>query len=186
MEFAACRLRITQKRLGALVALGGRPDMHAHSRATAEKEPVSSMRAATPNASTRSICLEKRIRPERESGLSLRDNRPLTKPGRAETYLTMETPTNYKTLVAASLMSIALTSAAFAQCVDCALYPDRDVLNNGAPTPASKQGLTRPGGAPGANTANSENSARNARAEARDHHLQRSGHRSGVDGNPAK
>jgi hypothetical protein len=47
---------------------------------------------------------------------------------------------NYKTLVAASLMSIALTSAAFAQCSDCALFPDRDVLNGGAPTPASKMG----------------------------------------------
>jgi len=65
---------------------------------------------------------------------------------------------NYKTLAAASLMSIALTSAAFAQCGECALYPDRDVLNKGAPTPASKMM------AEGASTANSEN---NARAEAR-------------------
>ena len=64
---------------------------------------------------------------------------------------------NYKTLVAASLMSIALTSAASAQCVECALFPDRDSLNKGAPTPASKMM------AAGANTANSEN---NARAEA--------------------
>jgi hypothetical protein len=93
---------------------------------------------------------------------------------------------NYKTLVAASLMSIALTSAAFAQCVDCALYPDRDVLNNGAQTPAGKMGLERPGGAAGGNTANTQNSANNARAEARDHHLRRSGHGSGVDGNRAK
>ena len=58
---------------------------------------------------------------------------------------------NYKTLVAASLMSIALTSAAFAQCVDCALHPDRDVLNSGAQTPASK--MVQPGGAAGASTA---------------------------------
>jgi hypothetical protein len=107
---------------------------------------------------------------------------------------------NYKTLCAASLMSIALTSAAFAQCTECALYPDRDVLNNGAPTPASKMGLNsngpapssksglmRAGGATGrANTANSENRANNARAEVRDHNLRRSGHRRGVDGNPAK
>jgi hypothetical protein len=93
---------------------------------------------------------------------------------------------NYKTLVAASLMSIALTSAAFAQCVDCALYPDRDVLNNGAPTPASKMGLTGPGGAAGTNTANSGNSASNARAEAPNHHLRRSGQSRGVGGNPAK
>jgi len=64
---------------------------------------------------------------------------------------------NYKTLVAASLMSIALTSAAFAQCVDCALYPDRDVLNNGAQTPASK--IVQPGGA--GSTANSEHGVYN-------------------------
>ena len=99
---------------------------------------------------------------------------------------------NYKTLVAASLMSIALTSAAFAQCANCAQYPDRDVLNNGAATPASKMGLStngpmRSSGAAGrANTANSENSVNNARAEVRDHHLRRSGHGSGVESNPAK
>ena len=58
---------------------------------------------------------------------------------------------NYKTLVAASLMSVALTSAAFAQCVDCALHPDRDVLNKGAQTPASK--MVEPGGAAAASTA---------------------------------
>ena len=68
---------------------------------------------------------------------------------------------NYKTFVAASLMSIALTSAAFAQCGECALYPDRDVLNKGAPTLASKMM------AAGASTANSGNKAHNARAEAR-------------------
>ena len=61
---------------------------------------------------------------------------------------------NYKTLVAASLMSFALTSAAFAQCTDCAQYPDRDVLN-GAPTPASKM-MAQPDSA-GASTANPEN-----------------------------
>ena len=72
---------------------------------------------------------------------------------------------NYKTLVAASLMSIALTSAAFAQCLDCAQYPDRDFLNKGAPTPASK--MMQPGGAAGASTANSEHSVYNARAGTR-------------------
>jgi hypothetical protein len=92
---------------------------------------------------------------------------------------------NYKTLVAASLMSIALTSAAFAQCTDCALYPDRDPLNNGAETPASKMGLTT-SGAPRANTAHSATGVNNARAEARHHHLRRSSHRSDVDGNLAK
>jgi hypothetical protein len=66
---------------------------------------------------------------------------------------------NYKTLVAVSLMSISLTSAAFAQCLDCAQYPDRDYLNHGAPTPASKMGSTA-----GTNTANSENTADNTRA----------------------
>jgi hypothetical protein len=52
-------------------------------------------------------------------------------------------------------MSIALTSAAIAQCTDCALYPDRDVLNKGAPTPASKM-MAQPGGAAGASTARAE------------------------------
>ena len=61
---------------------------------------------------------------------------------------------NYKTFVAASLMSIALTPAAFAQCGECAMYPDRDYLNKGVPTPASKMM------AAGASTANSENKAR--------------------------
>jgi hypothetical protein len=61
---------------------------------------------------------------------------------------------NYKTLVAASLMSVALTSAAFAQCVDCALHPDRDVLNSGTQTPATR--MVQPGGTAGASTANSE------------------------------
>jgi hypothetical protein len=100
---------------------------------------------------------------------------------------------NYKTLVAASLMSIALTSAASAQCADCATYPDRDILNNGAQTPAAKMGLMRPGGAAGspstANTANSANGAnnpRNARAEVRPSHPRRSSHGSGVDANRVK
>lgn len=54
---------------------------------------------------------------------------------------------NYKTLVAASLMSMGLTSAAFAQCTECAIYPERDPLNKGAQTPAAKMGLVQPGGA---------------------------------------
>jgi hypothetical protein len=74
-----------------------------------------------------------------------------------------QTPMNYKTLVAASLMSIALTSTAFAQCIECAIYPDRDYLNKGAPTLASKMMAQ----SAGASTANSENNASNARAEAR-------------------
>ena len=100
---------------------------------------------------------------------------------------------NYKTLVAASLMSIALTSAASAQCADCATYPDRDYLNNGAQTPAAKMGLMKPGGAAGspstantANSANGANNARNARAEVRPSHLRRSSHGRGVDAHRVK
>jgi len=74
---------------------------------------------------------------------------------------------NYKTLVAASLMSIALTSAAFAQCTDCALYPDRDYLNKGVPTPASKM-MT--GGAVGASAAYSGSGARVAGRQYRHPH----------------
>jgi hypothetical protein len=72
---------------------------------------------------------------------------------------------NYKTFVAASLMSIALTSTAFAQCIECAIYPDRDVLNKLAPTPASK--MMAQSDSAGASTANFGNKAYNARAEAR-------------------
>ena len=73
---------------------------------------------------------------------------------------------NYKTLIAASLMSITLTSAAFAQCTDCAMYPDRDYLNKGVPTPASTM-MVEPGGAAAASTANFDNGAYNGRAGAR-------------------
>ena len=74
---------------------------------------------------------------------------------------------NYKTLVAAALTSISLSAPAFAQCTDnsCARDPTRDPLT-GVETPASKMGLERPGGAAPANTAN------NAYARVRDHHLQ--------------
>jgi hypothetical protein len=80
----------------------------------------------------------------------------------------------YQTLVAASLMSIALPSYAFAQCADCALYPDRNPLDK-TQTPAGKMGLVQPGGAAAlpnaaasANTANTANNPYNARAEMRD------------------
>jgi hypothetical protein len=76
----------------------------------------------------------------------------------------------FKTLVAAALTSMVLTTGAFAQCADCALYPDRDHLNGGVPTPAAKLGLTRQGG-----TAPAANNSGNARAEVRGHHLQGSG-----------
>lgn len=70
----------------------------------------------------------------------------------------------YKTLVAASLISVALTSPSFAQCTECAMYPDRDALNKGAATPASK--MEQPGAA-GASTVSSVDRTYNARAAAR-------------------
>src|SRR6266702_5712823 len=101
-----------------------------------------------------------------------------------------ETPMmNYKTLVAAaSLMSMALPSSAFAQCTECAIYPDRDPLNKLEKTPASKMGLEQPGGAaalPNAavppSTANTVNNPNNARAEMRGHYSQRPGRGIGVN-----
>jgi hypothetical protein len=77
---------------------------------------------------------------------------------------------NHKTLAAASLTSMVLTTGAFAQCADCAMYPDRDHLNGGVPTPAAKLGLTRPDG-----TAPAANNAGNAYAGIRGHYSQRSG-----------
>jgi hypothetical protein len=74
----------------------------------------------------------------------------------------------YKTLLAASLMSIALTTHASAQCVDCALYPNRDYLNGGAETPASKAQHAAPNGAAFNNGA-APNKANNASAEFRGH-----------------
>jgi hypothetical protein len=76
--------------------------------------------------------------------------------------------TKYKTLVAVALTSISLSAPAFAQCADCALYPNRDPLT-GVETPAGKMGLVRPGGATSSNTANNPN---NAYASVRDHYLQ--------------
>ncbi|HEY3790657.1 MAG TPA: hypothetical protein VGM09_02420 [Bradyrhizobium sp.] len=58
--------------------------------------------------------------------------------------------TGFKILVAASLMSMAAISSANAQLPDWAIsnpdafqaqYPDRDVLNGGALTPAGRMGL---------------------------------------------
>ncbi|MEK9280825.1 MULTISPECIES: hypothetical protein [unclassified Bradyrhizobium] len=99
---------------------------------------------------------------------------------------------NYKTLVATSLMSvlmsISLTSFASAQCVDCAMYPDRDALNKNTQTPAGKSGLIGPGGAAGspnaagsanaaagsANAMGNANNPNNARAEMRERPSKRS------------
>jgi hypothetical protein len=70
----------------------------------------------------------------------------------------------YKTLLAAFLTSIALTSYASAQCVDCAMYPNLDHLNGGVETPAAKAQHGAPNGAVSNNGA-APNSANNASAE---------------------
>ncbi len=107
---------------------------------------------------------------------------------------------NYKTLVAAaSLMSLALPSSAFAQCTECAIYPDRDPLNKLEKTPAGKMGLEQSGGAaapanaaapPNAtarpNAAKTVNNPNNARAEMRGHYSQQPGHGIGFNGNRTK
>ena len=68
--------------------------------------------------------------------------------------------TNYKTLVAAAvtLTSISLSAPAFAQCLSCAMYPNRDTYT-GEETPAGKMGLVPPGGAASANTVNNANAS---------------------------
>jgi hypothetical protein len=62
----------------------------------------------------------------------------------------------FKTLIAAALVSLAAVASASAQLPDWAVsnpdafqaqYPDRDVLNGGALTPAGRMGLELPGGA---------------------------------------
>jgi hypothetical protein len=75
----------------------------------------------------------------------------------------------YKTLAAASVASIIWTSCAFAQCADCALYPDRDPLNGGVETPAAKMGLGASSGAGRASVGS------NAYASMRGHYLRQSG-----------
>jgi hypothetical protein len=64
--------------------------------------------------------------------------------------------TPFKTLIAAALLSIATVSSASAQLPTWAnsnpdafqaQYPDRDVLNGGALTPAGRMGLERANGA---------------------------------------
>jgi hypothetical protein len=82
----------------------------------------------------------------------------------------------YKTLLAACLTSIALTSYASAQCADCAMYPNRDHLNGGVETPAGRSEREAPNGAASNNAAAPNNA--NASAEIRGHDL-RSGIGSG-------
>ena len=64
--------------------------------------------------------------------------------------------TVFKTLIAAALVSMTAVTSASAQLPTWgssnpaafqAQYPDRDVLNGGALTPAGRMGLERPGGA---------------------------------------
>ena len=64
--------------------------------------------------------------------------------------------TLFKTLIAAALLSMAAVTSASAQLPSWAnsnpdnfqaQYPDRDVLNGGALTPAGRMGLELPGGA---------------------------------------
>ncbi|SEN94102.1 hypothetical protein [Bradyrhizobium sp. OK095] len=61
----------------------------------------------------------------------------------------------FKILIAAALISTATISSASAAwsfadqepAAFASMYPDRDVLNGGALTPAGRMGLERPGGA---------------------------------------
>ncbi|MEW6149559.1 MAG: hypothetical protein ACOY3N_15350 [Bradyrhizobium sp.] len=61
----------------------------------------------------------------------------------------------FKTMIAAALISTATISSASAAwsfadqepAAFASMYPDRDVLNRGALTPAGRIGLERPGGA---------------------------------------
>jgi hypothetical protein len=64
--------------------------------------------------------------------------------------------TGLKALAAAALLSTISATVAFADDPDAfqAQYPDRDILNGGALTPAARQGLVAPFGAAGGYRAN--------------------------------
>lgn len=67
------------------------------------------------------------------------------------------------TLAAAALPSLAFTSPASAQCSECAIYSNRDPFTQGlARTPATPDNAASP--------AVRTRSARNARAQVREHH----------------
>jgi hypothetical protein len=69
---------------------------------------------------------------------------------------------NYKTLVAASLMSTIFASHAFAQCADCSVYQNRDPFTEGlTTTPESR--TAEPNGAIRSHAVN------NAHAQMRGH-----------------
>jgi len=82
--------------------------------------------------------------------------------------------TTFKTLIAAALVSMTAVTSASAQLPNWAAqdpdsfqaqYPDRDVLNGGALTPAGRMGLELPGGAAPVSGANNAYAAANAYAE---------------------
>jgi hypothetical protein len=82
------------------------------------------------------------------------------------------TMTLFKTLIAAALVSMVAVTSASAQVPDPfwpdvfqSQYPDRDVLNGGALTPAGRMGLEPPGGAAPVSGANNAYAAANAYAE---------------------
>ena len=77
-------------------------------------------------------------------------------------------------IAAASLATIASTSYASAQCMQCAMYPDRDPLNGGAETPYGKMNrLAREKGTAAPNVAAAPNTVNNAHAEMRGHRAHR-------------
>jgi hypothetical protein len=108
--------------------------------------------------------LAKRKGLEKKSGIiplgqSTTSMKGSTLPGRT-------TMMNYKTLVAASLMSTVFASHALAQCAECSVYQNQDPFTQGlATTPESRTG--EPNGAIRRHTVN------NAHAEMRGHYLLR-------------
>jgi len=81
-----------------------------------------------------------------------------------------------KTLAAAALGLAMLTSQASAQCVDCAIYPNRDYLNGGVETPAAKMGLEHAGGGAPVYDPNAAANAHNAYVESQNRAAHRSIH----------
>ncbi|WGR96920.1 hypothetical protein MTX26_20955 [Bradyrhizobium sp. ISRA443] len=69
----------------------------------------------------------------------------------------------FLTLASASLASMMFTSSAFAQCAECAIYPNRDPFTQGLATPAPAPTVGQSRGA-------SSRSPYNARAEMRGYH----------------
>jgi hypothetical protein len=75
-----------------------------------------------------------------------------------------------------ALVSFALMGSAhgaLAQCVDCAIYPDRDHLNGSAVTPAGKTGLQRSYGAASSLSSDALAGVRDQYLQAPDTHVTR-------------